>query len=423
MSFCPTATHALRRGGVEADVAMTHCDHINGSPDALKELRTDRTEQRIVLTPQLLPTAEKEGPHESCHQQTRSMKRVTVRPGEIVLVDADKPTPGPGEILVESSVIGVCGSDTHAAAGHHPFVPLPYNPGHEVVGVVRELGGDTVGVQVGDRVIVEPTLPCWTCKMCSSGRINLCEDLRFFGCVHDQGGMADFFTIPANRVHIIPDDLTDLQAVLIEPLSTPVHAVRLSGDISGKTVVIIGAGTIGLLVLAAAGHAGARRIVMTDMLPSKRDRALRLGADAVVDASSADVITQVRAQLGESADVVFDCVAIQSTVDQAIHLAIKGGTVVVVGVPIKPVTVPLPEIQDLQIRIQGSATYLPEDYATATEIIEAGEVRVEDFVTARYPLDQAAAAFTASAGGEQVKVVIVAGHPDPTGQTAEVDGR
>ncbi len=323
-----------------------------------------------------------------------TMKRVTVRPGEIVLVDADKPTPRPGEILVESSVIGVCGSDTHAAAGHHPFVPLPYNPGHEVVGIVRELGGDTTGVQVGDRVIVEPTLPCWTCKMCSSGRINLCENLRFFGCVHDQGGMADFFTIPANRVHLVPDNLTDLQAVLIEPLSTPVHAVKLSGDIAGKTVAIIGAGTIGLLVLAAARHAGARRIVMTDMLPSKRDRALRLGADAVIDAGSADVVTQTRAQLGES----------------AVQLASKGGTVVVVGVPTGPVTVPLPEIQDLQVRIQGSATYLPEDYATATEIIEAGQVRVEDFVTAQYPLDQAAAAFAASAGGEEVKVVILAAH-------------
>ena len=176
---------------------------------------------------------------------SNSMKRVTVRPGEIVLVDADRPTPRSGEILVESTVIGVCGSDTHAAAGHHPFVPLPYNPGHEVVGVVRELGTDTTGVQVGDRVIVEPTLPCWGCKMCTSGRINLCENLRFFGCVYDQGGMADFFTVPANRVHVVPDELTDLQAVLIEPLSTPVHAVRLSGDIAGKAVAIMGAGPSG----------------------------------------------------------------------------------------------------------------------------------------------------------------------------------
>lgn len=335
-----------------------------------------------------------------------TMRRVTVYPDRIAVVDADRPVPHTGEILVRSSVVGVCGSDTHAAAGHHPFVPLPYNPGHEVVGVVAELGDDVTEVAVGDRVIVEPTLPCWICKMCTSGRINLCESLRFFGCVHDQGGMADYFTIPANRVHILPDELDDLQSVLIEPLSTPVHAVALSGGVQGKAVVIIGAGTIGLLTLAAARHDGARRIVMTDMLPSKRHRALRLGADAVADAAAPDMVDQVRTELGESADVVFDCVAIQHTVDQAVRLAIKGGVVMIVGVPTRPVTVPLPEIQDLQVRIQGSATYTPDDYPTAQEIIRSGQVRVEDFITSRYPIAEAAAAYAASASGEEVKVVV-----------------
>jgi len=339
------------------------------------------------------------------------MRRVTVHPDRIVVAEAERPAPRTDEILVESSVIGVCGSDTHAAAGRHPFVPLPYNPGHEVVGVVREVGPDAHGVAVGDRVVVEPTLPCWVCKMCVRGQINLCESLRFFGCGYDQGGMADCFTIPANRVHVLPDDLTDLQAVLIEPLSTPVHAVRLSGGVQGKAVVIIGAGTIGLLLLAAARHAGARRIVMTDMRESKRERALRLGADAVVDARLPDATRHIRSELAESADVVFDCVATQPTIDQAVGLALKGGVVMVVGVPTGPVTVPLPQIQDLQVRIQGSATYLPEDYITATAIIRAGKVDVDDIITSRYPLSRAAAAFAASAGGEEVKVVIVVEPP------------
>ena len=150
---------------------------------------------------------------------------------------------------------------------------------------------------------------------------------------------------------------------------------------------------------------------MTDMLRSKRERALRLGADAVVDAGTPDATAQMRAELGDSADVVFDCVAIQPTVDQAVQLALKGGVVMIVGVPARPVTVPLPEIQDLQLRIQGSATYLPEDYATATEIIQAGKVRVEDIITARFPLDQAATAFSSSAAGEEVKVVLLTDPP------------
>lgn len=334
------------------------------------------------------------------------MRRVVVRVGEIVLEDAPKPVPLPGEVLVETRVTGVCGSDTHAAHGRHPFVPLPYYPGHEVVGIVREVGRAVTGLVPGDRVTAEPTLPCWECKMCMTGRSNLCENLRFFGCGYEQGGMADFFTLPENRLHRIPDDLDDFQAALIEPLATPVHAVRISGGVAGLAVVIIGAGTIGLLVLAAARHAGATTIIMTDMIASKRERALRLGADAVVDASLPDAVSAIRDRLGESADVVFDCVAVQSTVDQAIALATKAGTVVIVGVPASAVTVPLPQIQDRQLRIQGSATYLPEDYERAIAIIRSGGVTAEDFITRRFPLERVAEAFATSAGGEEVKVVL-----------------
>ena len=335
-----------------------------------------------------------------------TMRRVTVHADRVVVDDVDRPDPREDELLVQTSVVGVCGSDTHAAAGEHPFISLPYNPGHEVVGIVRARGPAAAGAQVGDRVLVEPTLPCWRCKMCVTGRENLCENLRFFGCVHEQGGMADYFTIPADRVHVVPEGLDDLQAVLVEPLATPVHAVQLSGGVQDRTVVILGAGTIGLLVLAAARHDGARRVVVTDPRPSKRERALRLGADVVVDATRPEAVAEVRAALGESADVVFDCVAVQATVDQAVSLAGKGGVVMVVGVPTRPVTVELPQIQDLQIRLQGSATYLPEDYATALTIIGAGEVRTQDLITSRYPLERAADAFAASAGGEEVKVVV-----------------
>ncbi len=337
-----------------------------------------------------------------------TIRRIVVTADHQVTVeDAEVRTPGSGEALVRSVLVGVCGSDTHAQQGRHPHIPLPYRPGHEVVGVVESLGTGVTALAPGDRVVVEPTLPCWTCKQCRAGRENLCETLDFFGCGHEQGGMADRFTIAANRLHRVPDDVDDLTAALIEPLSTPVHAARIAGPLQGRTVAILGAGTIGLLLLAVVKGQGAHRVVVSDVLESKRQRALALGADGVVDALADDVVGQVSTPLGESADVVFDCVAIQSTISQAVAMALKAGIVVVVGVPAADVTVALPFIQDQQVRIQGSATYLPEDYRASTALLRSGFVRAEDFITARFPLAQAADAFAAALSGDHLKVLVV----------------
>ena len=304
-----------------------------------------------------------------------TMRRVVVHPGRIAVEAAEVPVPGPGEALVRALAAGVCGSDLHAARGRHPFVALPYRPGHEVVGIVESVGSDVEAARLGERVIVEPDLPCWACKMCTTGRENLCENLQFFGCGYPQGGMADYFTLAANRLHPVPDLLDDHTAALIEPLSTPVHAVRLARDVAGRSVAVLGAGTIGLFTLAVLRAHGVGQVVVTDLNPAKRERALGLGADAAFDARGSDVTGEVRGRLGGSADIVFDCVAIQSSLDQAIAMADKGGTVVVVGVPASEVTVPLPIIQDHQILIQGSATYLPEDYAESASLLSRGTVR------------------------------------------------
>jgi threonine dehydrogenase-like Zn-dependent dehydrogenase len=242
--------------------------------------------------------------------------------------------------------------------------------------------------------------------MCVTGRENICERLAFFGCGYAEGGMADAFTIPARRLHIVPDDLTDLQAVLIEPLATPVHAARLAGDLTGRAVAIFGCGTIGLLMLATARSLGAGRVVMTDVLAPKRARAEALGADATVDARDPRAAEHVLAQLGESADVVFDCVSLQSTVDLGIRLVDKGGILVTVGVPEDDVTIPLPLVQDHQIRLQGAATYVAQDYAEAIAIIRSGAVKPDVMITGSYPLGRAQEAFAAASAGDQIKVVL-----------------
>ncbi|WP_067504564.1 zinc-binding dehydrogenase [Actinoplanes sp. TFC3] len=334
------------------------------------------------------------------------MRKVVVAPGGVEVREVAEPEPGPGEVLIRTSVSGVCGSDIHALQGRHPNVTPPYAPGHEVVGVVLAVSPEVTSVLPGARVTVEPDLPCWSCKQCRAGRENLCEHLGFFGCGSEQGGMADLFTIDARRLHELPEDLDDRAAALIEPLSTPVHATRLAGPLGDKAVAILGAGTIGLLTLRVARARGAKRIVMTARSAAHRDRALRFGADAVVDAQLPEAPDLVRAKLEESADVVFDCVAEESTLHQALAIANKGGTVVVVGVPPGDVTVPLALVQDSQLRIQGSATYLPEDYREAMTLLREGVVDAAEFVTAIRPLEEAAQAFADAAGGGHLKVLL-----------------
>jgi 2-desacetyl-2-hydroxyethyl bacteriochlorophyllide A dehydrogenase len=333
---------------------------------------------------------------------------VVTAPGVVEIRHTARPEPGPGEVLIRMRAVGICGSDVHAFHGRHPFVPTPYHPGHEVVGTVEAVGAG-VDLPVGRRVVIEPILACGRCKYCLDGRYNLCATLAFFGCTAPTGGLADLFVLPAGRALPVPDQLSDALAALVEPLSTPVHAVRLAGlDLTGRTVAILGAGTIGLLTLVAARQAGAARIAVSDTVAAKRDLARRLGADSVHDAAAPAMVEAIRDDLGTSGDVVFDCVAVQQTLDQAIAIALKGGTVVVVGVPAAPVTVPLPEIQDRQVRIQGSAMYTREDIARSVAMLTDGLIEQDDLVTARYPFARVAEAFDEASSGRQVKVMVTA---------------
>jgi 2-desacetyl-2-hydroxyethyl bacteriochlorophyllide A dehydrogenase len=314
--------------------------------------------------------------------------------------------PAAGQVRVRSRVVGICGSDLHARAGTHPFIELPYRPGHEVVGVVEAVGAGVGGVSPGDRVVVEPNLVCGRCRQCRDGRYNICRELAVFGC-QTAGGMAEAFLVAADRLHRLPDGMSNELAALVEPLATPVHAVRKAGVGPGSRVAVLGAGPIGLLVLIAARAAGAEVVVVTDVLAAKLDRARGLGADAVLDATDPGLVHDGRAALGEGgADVVFDCVAVRASMAQAAELVDKGGVVTVVGVPTGPTTVPLHLVQDRELSVIGSLMYTGADMRRAIELLDTGAVAVDDLVTATFPLDKAAEAFAAGADPEQVKVLV-----------------
>ncbi len=183
------------------------------------------------------------------------------------------------------------------------------------------------------------------------------------------------------------------EAAMVEPLSTATHAVRVAGDLEGKTVAVLGAGTIGLLTLLTARASGAVAAAVTDPIDAKRALALELGADLAVDPTQDGAVERIRDGLPWRPDVVFDCVSSQASTDQAIALALKGGTVVVEGVPRGDVRVPLPLIQDRELRLQGTAMYTREDVERAVGLIEGGVVPAARLVTAEFPLEQAAERF------------------------------
>lgn len=334
------------------------------------------------------------------------MKQAVIqRPGQLEIVEAARPEPGPGEFRVRSVAVGICGSDLHAFDGHHPFITLPVVPGHEVAGVVEAAGPGASGFELGDRVLLEPNLVCGRCFYCTSGRYNLCETLEVIGC-QTGGGLAEAFVAPGGRLHRVPGAMSWTAAALVEPLSTATHATRMAGELNGAAVVVLGSGSIGLLIMLSARAAGAAAIAMTDPVESKRAGALELGAAAAVDSSDPAAAQAIRAALPHRPDVVFDCVANEGSMNQAIGLAEKGGTVIVVGVPSGPVQVPLQIIQDREIRIQGSAMYVREDVLRAIQLMADGVVDADRMVTARYPLERAAEAFEAARSGSNVKVHI-----------------
>ncbi|AKS34102.1 zinc-dependent alcohol dehydrogenase [Mycolicibacterium goodii] len=346
-------------------------------------------------------------------QADTAIRRVIVNALDDVEIETvPQPQPGPGEVRVRTTLVGICGSDLHAACGRHPFIDLPYRPGHEAVGVVEALGAGVDETWQGARVAIEPNLACGTCAQCRDGRYNICRDLQVFGC-QTPGALADSFVIGVDRLVVLNDDLDDRHAILIEPLATPVHTVRraqrIVGDLADRPVVVIGAGPIGLFALLAARHAGAR-VVVADLLESKRARAERLGAVGTFDPTAPDAVATALELLGGPAAVVIDCVARESSVAQAVDLVDKGGAVMIVGVAEGATPVPLGLIQDREIALIGNLMYVRDDFTAAVEMLESGVVPVGEIISAEYEFDRAGEAFAASADGENVKVLVSMGN-------------
>jgi L-gulonate 5-dehydrogenase len=344
-------------------------------------------------------------------------------PHQIEQRDVPLPAPGPGEALVRVRLVGVCGSDLHAYEGSQPFFQYPQIGGHEVVGEVVEVSAEASPVpaipnrtqerapRVGDRVTLDPSLPCGHCYPCRNGRYNCCANLRVMG-VHAPGAMAEFFTAPTACLHVVPEGMSDELAVLAEPVSIGVEATNRSRLQAGENCLIIGAGTIGLCVLMVARVASrsdaGTRIALSDLCQGRLELAQELGADLTLNPAHGDIAPALLDFTGgDGPAVVFEAVGHPATVAQAGELVAAAGRVVQIGLCSEPICFPgnlfvKKELDWLGSRLHGGT--LPE----AVRLLAEDIINPLPLITHRMRLAQAEEALRlmAERPEEVVKVVL-----------------
>jgi len=312
------------------------------------------------------------------------------------ITERPKPVPGPGEVLVEVAACGICGSDVHGYDGSSGRRIPPIVMGHEAAGRIAAVGQGVDGLSEGDRVTFDSTIYCGSCAYCLRGEVNLCDNRQVLGVscsdYRRTGAFAEYIVVPARIVYRLPDNLSFAEAAMLEAVAVAIHAVSLLPDASRKTALVLGAGTIGLLVTQVLRAEGFSSVYVADIDASRLKLATELGATEILSAQ-ADVATQVL-QLtgGAGVDVALEAVGRNESVSTAIASVCKGGSVVLVGNISPEVSLPLQRVVTRQIRLQGSCASAGE-YPRAIELMAKGAIRVKPLITAVAPLDEGPAWF------------------------------
>ena len=306
-------------------------------------------------------------------------------PGELRIEKCAKPEAGPGEAIVRVMRCGICGSDIHSYLGRHPLVVFPVTPGHEFSGVVAEVGDGVDEGIIGARVCVEPSLTCGRCPQCVSGRYNICEELKVMG-FQAPGAFCERVAVPAEKLHILPDGVSFEAGALAGPLAVGVHALDRSGVGAGGTILIIGTGVIGLMVLTAAVSEGID-VIAIESDAARAQVARSLGA---IEVFSPEEVGLARMARKVQVHAVLECVGRAETADMAVRLAPRGSTVVVVGVFPGPVPVPLDLVQDGELDLTGTLMYTSADFERALLILGRGRMDAGALVTHTVSLEDLA---------------------------------
>jgi len=315
-----------------------------------------------------------------------------IKPFEMAVIDVAEPVISkPEEVLVQTEYVGICGSDMHIYHGSNPLATLPRVPGHEVTGRVLEIGQGVQGLKVGDKVVVEPIRYCGDCYACRKGQPNVCENLSVFG-VHEDGGMRERFVVPEKQLHKVADHTALEEAVLIEPYTIGAQAVYRGELQAGETLLIQGAGPIGICILKLAKLMDAR-VMISDLDDAKLSYAKELGADEVVNVKQQDLLEAVdRWTDGEGVNVSIDAVCIPQTFKLSIDAASVAGRVVVLSFGEEAVEVaPLP-ITKKELTLKGSRLQTFQ-FEKVVKLVDEGKLREQGLITHIFSLDEAKEAF------------------------------
>ncbi|MBM6596455.1 L-idonate 5-dehydrogenase [Microvirga pudoricolor] len=321
----------------------------------------------------------------------------------------------PGMVRVRFAAGGICGSDMHyfrhGRTGDF-VVETPLTLGHEIAGEILEVGGETTGVSVGDRVAVNPSRWCGHCARCRDGRPNLCENIYFMGSAskkpHMQGGFASVFDVVPAQCVKVSDDTPLAAAALAEPLAVCLHAINRASPLDGKRGIVFGAGPIGLLTVLAARLAGLSEIAVVDVAAAPLAFAQRLGADHIVDVAQGDETLKDLAD-DRCFDVAFEVSGTVAGLSSAIRNVRRGGTIVQIGnLPAGPLPIPANAIMSRELDLKGSFRF-GDEFARAVHLIDEGRVDVLSIVTAKRPLSLAEEGFRLALDRSQsVKVLLTA---------------
>ncbi len=327
-------------------------------------------------------------------------------PHDIRIEERPVPTPGLREVLIEIKAVGVCGSDVHyyehGRIGSY-VVRQPLILGHESSGTIVAVGEGVNTHRIGERVAIEPGIPDGVCHQCRSGHYNLCPNVRFFGTPPIDGAFTNYVTVPESFAYRLPDTLSDEEGALIEPLSVGIWACRMAMLQGADSILITGAGPVGLVAMKVALALGATDITMTDVSPQRLEVAQRQGATRTIN-----VAQESLARAALEADVLIECSGNQTALLEGIRSLRPAGRAVAVGMsPGEEVSVPMSFIQNREITLTGIFRYA-NTYEDAIALVAAGRIDLKSIITGYYPLQETEKALQATRSDPaNIKSVVV----------------